>query len=127
MTEYRLCFADEYGHPRCIADQSLWNQNVYDMLDAACEKMVEQNHLACEKLTEKQLADSLKQAILCGDFQRLITIQENSQSVIYRPFSEYERLNGKIDDLEKQFEYQMQQYELIISELKETINKLKSK
>ena len=54
-------------------------------INAAIEKLAFKHQLAVEHLTESQLADAIRQAILCVDFQRRIST-DNGQSVTYKPF-----------------------------------------
>ena len=53
-------------------------------INAAIERLAHTHQLAIEDLTESQIADAIKQAILSGDFQR--NISANSQSVTYTPY-----------------------------------------
>lgn len=54
-------------------------------INASIEKLAFKHQLAIEQLTESQLAEAIRQAILCGDFQRHISVN-NNQLVTYAPF-----------------------------------------
>jgi hypothetical protein len=53
-------------------------------INTAIERLAHTHQLAIEALTEIQIADAIRQAILSGDFQR--NISANSQSVTYTPY-----------------------------------------
>ena len=68
--------------------------------DKALGELVTKHSIACEALTEKQMVDALKQAIACGDFQRFVGTGKG-QKVVYLPYAERERLNGRVKELER--------------------------
>lgn len=65
------------------------------------EELIREHHLAVEALTEKQLAEAIRQAIACGDFQRYVCASNSSQAVIYIPHAREAYLTGKIRELEE--------------------------
>lgn len=62
--------------------------------------LVRKYNIVLEGFTEKQLIEAFKQAVACGDFERLIT-QDGRQQVVYIPFNDVERLRNRIVYLEK--------------------------
>lgn len=82
------------------------------LLDEAVRKLVYDYSIQIENLTEQQTVSALRQAIECGDFQRLIS--PTGQQVVYEPFrreheslaqigeltEENQRLRGLIAELE---------------------------
>lgn len=70
---------------------------------SALEELIRKHSSAVEDLTEKQFAEAIRQAIACGDFQRLVvTTGEGAQRVLYIPFAEQARLQARIQELEEQ-------------------------
>lgn len=63
--------------------------------------VVREHALAIESLTEQQVAEALRQAILAGDFQRNLQIEGSTsrQSVLYIPYREVTQLRAKYDEL----------------------------
>lgn len=66
------------------------------------QEFVRKHALAVEDLTEKQLAEAIRQAIACGDFQKLVCTSNNSQLVVYSPFAAEARLQARIKELVEQ-------------------------
>lgn len=59
------------------------------------------HNIATEKLTERQTADAIKQAILAEDFTTLV-LPDGEQRVIYIPFRQVQALKTRIFALEEQ-------------------------
>lgn len=62
---------------------------------------VKERQIACDALTQDQLAVCFSQALACGDFQKHVAIgirltEGQAQQVTYIPFREVERLNGEL-------------------------------
>lgn len=70
----------------------------------AVDDMVRKHNLAVESLTEKQLAEAIRQALACGDLVRCVRIADNAQIVVYEPYTEWGRLNNRIQRLEQLLE-----------------------
>lgn len=82
-----------------------------EQISDACERLVKAYNIATEELTGKQIAEALEQALLAGDFKRLVEVTNNGQTVIYVPYmgvnelrAENERLKQEIIDLENTIE-----------------------
>jgi hypothetical protein len=60
-------------------------------------RIMHAHHLACEELTEAQMANAIRQAIESKDFQRNVTLDggQRSQSVNYVPGMGNARLSGE--------------------------------
>lgn len=71
-----------------------------DSLDILTARLVRQYALACEALTEQQLAEAIRQALQCGDFQRLVSV-DGGQQVVYIPFAREQQLENQIEDMRK--------------------------
>lgn len=69
---------------------------------AAIDELIRKHQLAVNDLTERQLAEALRQAIACGDFQRHVCPSNSSQAVIYIPHAREAYLTGRIRELEEQ-------------------------
>lgn len=78
------------------------NQAFSDQFYAKLKELVRANNLAAEALTEEQLVEAIRQAILAGDFQR--NVSEYGQQVVYIPYREVERLKAKLSILERDME-----------------------
>lgn len=63
------------------------------------EEFIKKYNIAVEELTEKQLAEALRQAIQCGDFIRNIRVTDNAQQIVYIPFARTEELQAQYDIL----------------------------
>lgn len=85
-----------------------------DRIGAAVADLVQKYHLEVEALTEQQLAEAIRQAIVCGDFQRNVVARPVSdcvdpksgehelsitQSVIYIPGHGMDRLRELYNEL----------------------------
>jgi hypothetical protein len=64
------------------------------------DQLIKQHALAVEKLTQQQLAEAIKQAIVCGDFQRFV--HHDAQQVVYIPFAREAELVAQIDNLKRE-------------------------
>lgn len=59
-----------------------------------------ETQIMIDNLTKDQLADALRQAIACGDFQRCVMLLEMpGQNVIYIPFAREQQLRAEIQRL----------------------------
>ena len=61
-------------------------------------EFVRKHQLAVESLTEKQLAQAIRQAVSSGDFVRHVR-PDGAQSVVYLPGREVEELRAKYHEL----------------------------
>lgn len=64
-----------------------------------CTEFVRQHQLACDSLTEAQLAEAFRQALMAGDFMRQVVAGSNSQAVLYVPWNEVDRLRSLYEEL----------------------------
>jgi len=71
--------------------------NVDATVKQACEELIKKYNLAIESLTEAQMAEALRQAVLSGDFQRIICA--DGQAVNYIPYREVEKWKNLYFDL----------------------------
>lgn len=71
-----------------------------DEFDKAFKQLVERHQIAAAELTERQLAEALKQALACGDFQMHVRASDNAQAITYIPYREHEQLKARIKELE---------------------------
>jgi hypothetical protein len=74
------------------------SREITEALDELIRKYGLMKAKACEALTEKQMAESLRQALVSGDFERLVAV-DGRQCVIYLPYAEAERWKQKYYDL----------------------------
>lgn len=63
--------------------------------DNTLAEFVKKHNLAVEELTERQLAEAIRQAIECGDFTRLVRVDNGGQQVVYIPFTREQELSIK--------------------------------
>lgn len=98
------------GEKECRADffHPPWQQSGSEMqlrcslMQEASLNMIREQNVACEKLTERQLAEVVTQAILCGDIIRNVRVgSPHAQSVVYVPYAESERLRSEIHRLKE--------------------------
>lgn len=85
--------------------EELRNAEFEDAFKDAFKALVREHMLAVNKLTGDQLAEAIRQACACGDFQRYVVVNKDgasAQQVIYVPFAEKQRLEARIRDLEEQ-------------------------
>lgn len=68
---------------------------ILEQLGEAIDKLVSEHNLAVESLTQKQLAEAIKQALLSGDFTRFVQAGNGAQAVIYIPFQGVEALRER--------------------------------
>lgn len=78
----------------------------FDDFRAKMEEFVRKNHLARmeaeEKLTEKQVAEVILQALASGDLMKHVVVgTPHRQAVTYIPYREHERLQSRIRHLEQ--------------------------
>lgn len=66
----------------------------------AVEELVRKYTLAVESLTEKQLAEVIRQVIACGDLAWYVRVTDNAKMVVYVPYAEAERLRARIREVE---------------------------
>lgn len=71
-------------------------------LDASIQQMIQIHSLAVEKLTEQQVANAIKQAILAGDFTKYLIVSADKQTIVYQPFRECEELREENARLKEQ-------------------------
>jgi hypothetical protein len=71
--------------------------------DAIALEVIKEHSVAVEKLTASQTAEALLQAIACGDFTRLVTI-DGRQTVVYVPFAHEEKHLSEIKQLRELLE-----------------------
>ncbi len=71
-------------------------------LETHIEAAIRAHNIAVENLTERQLCEAFKQALLSGDFVRYVQVGSDKQSVVYIPFAGQDCLREKIADLEKE-------------------------
>lgn len=80
-----------------------------DGLDELCRKAIaelqQKYTIVCEQLTREQLSETIRQALACGDIQRLVKhppkLGEITQQVIYIPFAREQALMARIRRLEE--------------------------
>lgn len=70
-----------------------------ERLQKASADLVKKYNIKAEELTEFQVAEALRQAIACGDFQKNLT-RDGAQSVVYVPYNLHERALTEIRDLQ---------------------------
>jgi hypothetical protein len=63
-----------------------------------CVDLVVRERIESERLTQQQIAESLRQAILAGDFVRMVST-DGRQGVAYIPFREVESIRDKYNEL----------------------------
>jgi hypothetical protein len=71
------------------------------LLEGCVQKLVQQHSIACEELTERQMADAIKQAIMAGDFQKVVRARDGGQQVLYMPYHGLEGLRSENQRLKK--------------------------
>jgi len=81
-------------------------------MSTAIKELAFKHQLSVEHLTESQLVDAIRQAILCGDFQRQITT-DNCQSVTYAPFRKLKDTESERDEALKEVEHWKEMYRTI--------------
>lgn len=72
--------------------------------DAAIAKAVKAYQIAVNGLTEQQVCEAFKQAIACGDFERLVVAGSGAQAVHYLPFREFERKDAELHEAQNRIE-----------------------
>lgn len=76
-------------------------QAIWDMFNKAIARIVRENNLRIEQLTEAQCTQAIIQAFQSGDFQRLVRHGDFAQQVVYLPFAEREALKAEIQSLKQ--------------------------
>lgn len=64
-------------------------------------ELIRQHNIAVDNLTQKQVVDAFKQAILAGDFQKHVSVL-NQQQVVYLPFAREQELFHKVQALQEE-------------------------
>jgi hypothetical protein len=75
-----------------------------EKLSEFIEAMAEAHHDAVEALTQEQLSEALRQALESGDFERLVTVDEDKQAVVYAPYAALSRVRRENEDLRNAIE-----------------------
>lgn len=70
-------------------------------LSKATEELIREHNIACEELTKEQLASAFKQAVVCGDFVRMVQSGSRAQAVVYMPFAREQELLNEIEELKE--------------------------
>lgn len=65
----------------------------------SCRKLVREHHLAEDTLTEKQLAEAIRQMIACGDVRKNVVVNNGGQSVIWMHGYGMDSLQTKYNEL----------------------------
>lgn len=78
-----------------VSDSLYAFDDIRKRLDGSISEMIKKYQIACNQLTEKQLAEAIKQAILAGDFTQCILVQNHSQAVVYHPYQGVEELRSE--------------------------------
>jgi len=65
-------------------------------VEKATMELVEKHLLAADNLTKEQLANAIGQALLSGDFIKLVVASTGAQCVIYIPFAREQELQQEI-------------------------------
>jgi len=68
-------------------------------IDKSILRMIRNHGIAVEQLTERQMADAIKQAIKAGDFIRHVRVDNQAQSVTYIPGIGMDELRSKYYEL----------------------------
>lgn len=76
---------------------------IQERIEEAISKVAKEHIHLADKLTEKQFCNAMKQALACGDFQRLIR-SDGSQSVVYIPYARERELLSEISMLKSRME-----------------------
>jgi len=74
---------------------------INEKIQSQIAEFVRKHRLACEGLTENQVAEVIGQALACGDIIKNVRVTDNAQCVVYIPFAETERLRTRIRDLKE--------------------------
>lgn len=67
-------------------------------LEEITRDLVKKYNLAVEGLTERQLAECIRQAIVAGDFQRMV-VDDGRQMITYIPGRELENVRSQYHEL----------------------------
>lgn len=71
-----------------------------DKFDEAVDRLREAYDIKIEELTEREVATAIKQSLLAGDFQKLISHNHKSFGIVYIPYLECGKLKNRIKKLE---------------------------
>lgn len=63
-------------------------------LDETITNLIHEHHLQLRKFTENQLVDLLRQLLQSGDIIKYVCQSDNSQALVYLPFSEKQRVEA---------------------------------
>lgn len=63
-------------------------------------KVMRERQIACDQLTEAQLAEVITQMLASGDIIKNVVVGSDAQSVTYIPYAECEVLRSRIHRLE---------------------------
>ena len=67
-----------------------------EQLEAKIAALIREHSIGIEALTEKQMAEALKQAVLAGDFERNVRVTDGGQAVVYLPGLGMDRMRAEI-------------------------------
>lgn len=71
-------------------------QKYRDATDEMVRRIIHDRGVAIDRLTEKQVEEAFVQALKCGDFCRLCSVNEESQAVTYEPYRRVRELEERI-------------------------------
>lgn len=75
-------------------------QEMWDKINEATARIVRENNLRIDQLTEAQCTEAIIQAFQCGDFKRLVRVEDRAQQVVYIPFSEAKELESYLERIQ---------------------------
>lgn len=82
--------------------QTFANQQLQDdKYQSAIQQLIRKHNLACEELTENQLAVVIRQALASGDIIKQVRVTDSAQNILYIPYAEADRLLGRVRYLEE--------------------------
>lgn len=74
--------------------------DVRERFEKTLAEAVRQGHEQLDRFTEAQMVEAIKQALLCGDFTKLVVAGDpagmHRQAVVYIPFKRVEELESEI-------------------------------
>ncbi len=74
---------------------------MYDAVKRCAEKAFREKLRIQNELTIEQFSEAVVQAVMAGDFLRVVTVGETSQQIVYMPYRERQGLIDEIDRLRK--------------------------
>lgn len=96
---YAVESSTEKGSVQIYPAAALSEVNPWSLENAALiSNLVQKHQLAVEDLTERQLAEAIRQAIASGDFVRNI-LSDGPQAVTYIPYRDIEHLKSRYHEL----------------------------